>query len=957
MKYIFCFLLFFSISAVSFAQGQSPNNVKWMELHTRNAKFIFPQEITYNAIKAANLIEYIYPYETKTLNTKPRKIPILLYNQSTVSNGFAGLRPRRSVWFSTPSQYATDLGTDDWFYTLGSHEFRHVVQYSKMNRHFTKLMSILLGQTGILMGEYSIPGWFFEGDAICAETGLSEGGRGRIPQFDMGIRTILLSDQKISYDKAKFGSYRTFYPGHYNFGWLMASQARLMFGADVFDKALNTTSKISFWPYAFSIGLKKASGLNERKMYKAVMNRLDSVWTTQSETIEMTEFVKVNTAEKDSWTRYSEPKYIDKTRILVKKSSMKSDLTSFYIIDRSGNETKLKATAADMIDVCNKRIVYALQYPDPRWQTRDYSDIMVMDLESKKETRLTHKQKLFAPSFSPDGKTIVVVEYNEKMKSSLVFVNSENGEIVKRIESPNTDFIRTPIFNQAGNQIVMTLSNETGTGLYILDLQSDTFVKLSDYSYENIGRPCFYDRYILYNSNYSGIDNIYAMDIETKEKYQVTSSKFGAYNPDVIENTMVYAEYSAMGYDVAEVVLDVKKFKPIEEVKKYAFETAEMIQKQEQNKNVLNPDLIPDSLYEVKPYRKLRDVVNIHSWQIFTSYPTNTEYISPDVLDQLMKPEIGVSIYSANVLNTVYGSVGGTYDLNEHTAGTELSLIFKKYYPEISISGAWKQRSAFYDGDEDRWEEYRSTLGFSVPLDFSHGIYYKGVNLSTDYSFVQNKGKSYRYISEPGEGNFSTLSYTGSMYAFRKQASRDINPKFGYFVYLSYNRIPFNQNINGFQFSSLASIYLPGAFRHHSLNIKLGYEKQRTYDAYDNNDYYWFSTPQSFPRGYYFTGFDEFKSASVNYALPVLYPDFNIGPFAYFKRVRANLFFDSAWVNPLSSTDETVAYRSAGLELLFQVYFLRLEQAIELGGRVSYLLDSATGESIVPEFLVLGVSF
>ena len=91
------------ISSSIFAQGQSPNNIKWLEINTDHAQFIFPEEITEQAQKAANLLDYLYSYETKSLNTNPKKVPIILYNQSTTSNGFAALRPRRSVWFSTPS--------------------------------------------------------------------------------------------------------------------------------------------------------------------------------------------------------------------------------------------------------------------------------------------------------------------------------------------------------------------------------------------------------------------------------------------------------------------------------------------------------------------------------------------------------------------------------------------------------------------------------------------------------------------------------------------------------------------------------------------------------------------------------------------------------------------------------------------------------------------------------------
>jgi len=178
-----------------------PSKTKWKEINTKNAKIIFPVEMTENAQEAANLINYVYTLETKTLKSPPKKIPLIIYNTSTVTNGYVGLRPWRTGWYITPSQYATDLNTDYWFYTLAAHEYRHAVQYTHSNKRFTKILSTLFGQTGILMGQYSYPGWFFEGDAVCTETALGNGGRGRIPQFEMGLRTILLSNKKITYDK------------------------------------------------------------------------------------------------------------------------------------------------------------------------------------------------------------------------------------------------------------------------------------------------------------------------------------------------------------------------------------------------------------------------------------------------------------------------------------------------------------------------------------------------------------------------------------------------------------------------------------------------------------------------------------------------------------------------------------------------------------------------------------
>ncbi|MCD4793949.1 MAG: hypothetical protein K8R54_11985 [Bacteroidales bacterium] len=953
MKKIYTLFLALIISSSIFSQGQSPNNIKWMEINSKHAQFIFPEEITDQAQKAANLLDYLYSFETKSLNTSPKKLPVILYNQSTISNGFAALRPRRSAWFSTPSQYASDLGTVDWYYTLGSHEFRHIVQYSKNNKHFTKFMSTVFGQTGLLMGQYSIPYWFYEGDAVCTETALSDGGRGRIPQFDMPIRTILLNDINISYDKAKFGSYKTFYPSYYNLGYLLCSKARVLYGYDIWDKTLTHTSKISFWPYAFSRGLKKTTGLNEKKLYEKVMKELKSDWSKEIENVKYTGATIINNEEKNSWTKYTEVNYLDENTFLAKKSSLKSDITTLYLIDRNGKETKLKATDAGIISTAGNKVVWSRKYPDPRWQVRNYSDIIVFDIKTKKEIRLTKKQKFLVPSISNDGKKIVAVEYNPKMQTKLVFIDSETGKRYKEVNSPNNEYIRTPSWNEDGNKIVFTRTNKKGTALSILDINTDIIYDLTDHSSENIGRPVFYKNYILYNSPYNGTGNIYAIDIDTKKRYQITSRKFGAYNPKVRGNKLVFIDYTEKGYDIAEIEFDESNLKSLEESDKYRFKTVEILQEQEQGKNILHPDLIPNKTFTVKKYNKLKHAVNIHSWGFTTDYPSEYDIESL----QAFSPEIGLNIYSANMMNTVFGVANAAYNINEETYSSGLSAIFKKYYPVLSVKGNWAQRSInISDTEVDEWTELKGKFEFSVPLDFSRGIYYKGLNLKSAYSHIKTEGRYIRqYIDETGNGNFSSLSYSGSAYNFRKQANQDINPKFGQFVYLIYQHTPFNEDINGHQLSAFTSLYFPGIIKHHSINIKAGYEKQREGPA--TADYYWFGSPQSFPRGYDYAAFDQFYSFNFNYSFPIWYPDINIGPFVYFKRLRANLFYDFAETDEINSNNK-ISFQSAGAELFLQVYVLRLGEPIEIGGRVSYLFNADEGEPyIIPEFLVLGIPF
>ena len=62
------------------------------------------------------------------------------------------------------------LGSGEWFENLAVHEYRHIVQYDVLNHGFTKLASFIFGAYGRSTLSYSVPQWFYEGDAVFAET-------------------------------------------------------------------------------------------------------------------------------------------------------------------------------------------------------------------------------------------------------------------------------------------------------------------------------------------------------------------------------------------------------------------------------------------------------------------------------------------------------------------------------------------------------------------------------------------------------------------------------------------------------------------------------------------------------------------------------------------------------------------------------------------------------------------
>jgi hypothetical protein len=143
------------------------------------------------------------------MGARPRKISIILQNQSSVSNGFVTLTPRRSEFYTMPPQDYNFLGTNDWLDQLAAHEYRHVVQYQQANSGFNRALYYAFGPATLAaMASTSVPKWLWEGDAVATETAFTHSGRGRIPNFGLLLRTNLQEGRVFNYNKQYLRSYK-----------------------------------------------------------------------------------------------------------------------------------------------------------------------------------------------------------------------------------------------------------------------------------------------------------------------------------------------------------------------------------------------------------------------------------------------------------------------------------------------------------------------------------------------------------------------------------------------------------------------------------------------------------------------------------------------------------------------------------------------------------------------------
>ena len=136
------FTVFLMLSLGSAAQyydtGTDPSSLKWMQIKTARFKIIYPAKYGSEATSFANSLSNNYIKLLALYPEKKFKIPVIIHNFTTQSNGYVAWAPRRMELYPTPEQNSIPL---DPVEQLAIHELTHVFQMESLNHGFTKILS------------------------------------------------------------------------------------------------------------------------------------------------------------------------------------------------------------------------------------------------------------------------------------------------------------------------------------------------------------------------------------------------------------------------------------------------------------------------------------------------------------------------------------------------------------------------------------------------------------------------------------------------------------------------------------------------------------------------------------------------------------------------------------------------------------------------------------------------
>ena len=957
-------------------------SVKWFQVNTPNFRLLYPQGFDAQAQRMANTLETIREPEARTIGSLPRKISIILQSQSALSNAFVTITPRRAEFYAMPPQNYNFGGTNDWLNLLATHEYRHMAQFQHATRGFNKALKYVLGYNVLAgMAYVGAPQWFWEGDAVATETAFTASGRGRIPNFDLVLRTNLQEGRVFNYNKQYLRSYKNNINDHYVLGYHMVSYLRKRTGdPEIWDRVTARSWNVPFIPFRFSSALKKESGLFVKDLYQAMAADLRQSYKEQLDTLKLTSFEKMNVRTSSTYTDYEYPQELEDGSIVARKSGI-GDIEQLVLI-KGGAERKIHTLGilneSGMQTAANSRVVWNEYRFDPRWLVRNYSVIVGYDAGSGQKHVIGSKSRYASAAISPNGYQVATVETNTDYQTRLLIIDYFSGKVVRAFDNPNNDFISMPRWTADGKELVALLTNKRGKAMAAFDASSGVVRPITDFSTENIGHPVPFENFVLYNSPASGIDNIYALDVASGNRFQITCSRYGAYNPAVSRDGkwIYYNEQGRNGLDIVRVPFAPGNWRAWRQPLQVD-PTAKLLAEQEGQPALLKD--VPQTQYPTKRYRRWKGLINPYSWGGTVSTTLTTAF---------------VGVTSQDLLSTTMLSAGFVYDKTEGAWSRQASVSYQGWFPILDFSIRQTDRKVdegtvytdvlsgkkrHYDSVRQsrdlafRWTENNVEGGFRIPLttttsrfvgNFTFGNAVGVTQINNFRTTISNERivparvvndtvtNFYFFPSYVGNGNLIYNHFSILAYRLLKQSRRDINSKWGQELFVNIYNTPYGGTYSGTEFSAYGVAFFPGLFKHHSLWGYYGYQYSKIDNHFhyankagtailDNNNYV-FQNQIPLPRGLGISRSVNLYTMSANYTLPVWYPDVALGPLLNIQRMRANGFLDYAFGStPIPGGAVSQGYTSAGVEVKFDVNVMRLLPQLDIGFRYSVGLQPA----------------
>ena len=927
----FLFLIPFSVSAQYYETGQDPANLKWLQIKTGRFRVIYPENYGSNGIEFARSLEEAADDLSYLFPLKKYRIPVVLHNYTTQSNGYVAWAPKRMEIYPAPEQNTIPL---DPFRQLAIHELTHVMQMESLNKGFSKAMSLFFGQQFPGAMAAFLPAWYREGDAVFAETALTESGRGRVPSFNKQLKALSVERGSVyKYDKLVNGSFRNYVPDNYQTGFRAVTFTRLKYGAATWNRVINTTANGPFLLDPVNISLIKNTGHTKKGIFKETFDSLNIIWNDEIIRDGSVPYPAINPEKKNKYLSYFSPVAAGENTIIAIKTSL-SDPPRFVMInqlDRSEKKIHVPGKINPYyISAANSLLVWVEIQTDPRWENRNYSVIKMMDLRDRTVKQMTWKSRYLSASIAPDGKTIAAIENSIDNKNSLILLDVRTGKIIRSLAAPGNASLQRPQWAADGSEITVISLTEKGEGIMSVKPAEEKWEVRLEERPVDLQSSFLRNDSLFFVSSVSGTENIYVFSPE-KKITRITNSQFGATDLNVAGGILLFSDYTSTGNNVCSLKL----------TNGTVYKSTEMSPPLTMIDRIVLPEKTSNAentqVYIPVKYRKWQHLFGFHSWMPFYA---DIDEIKAD--PTAIRP--GFSLLGQNQLSTLITSLGYEYSGKRHMFHSRIT--WQGWYPVLESridygdqNLIFKTRPGFDDPDN---VNPKMTISNSlyVPLNFSTGKFYQYLypSLSVNYSNLYVLYLKDDTISDYGQTEIAARFYFAN---YHRSSLRDIYPPFAHELDFNYSFYPFDKDIYGSFITLRTALYFPGFLKNHGVRLRYESDKQNIEQILRYNRI-------NHPRSFKNITSESLNSFSVDYVAPLFYPDLNLFSLLYLTRIRTNLFYDYAGGTgnyhiyydesgtPRRKYTDTETFNSYGFELMADFHILRIPYMISAGVQAAW---------------------
>lgn len=946
-------------AAAQYYSWGSDAPMKWSAIETPDIRMIFPDSAEQAARRSFFYARRIRNDIGYGFARGPMRIPFVLHAENFEANGVVMYMPKRVELLTIPDAESYSM---PWLKQLTAHEYRHAVQFNNLNRGVFRVLRYVAGQQSPTVGLLCMPAWAMEGDAVMAETEMSSFGRALQPAFTLGYRAMgrVGTDRtgtryRRNTDKWFCGSYREHIPDHYRLGYQINAYAYDRYGENIWDKVARYGTRNPYLIATTHVGLKKYYRTTVNRLFRETFDALQRHWDSLP--------VQPNSARPlvelpaGNYTTYRWPLPLNDTTLLAVKEDY--DRTSrFVLVDRrTGAERVIARTGllSSRPVVCGRRLWWSEYRSSLLFEERVDSRLCCMDLpetanganspNSRPRTVRGIRNALY-PTAMRDG-ALAWVEYAAARGYSVVRYDGLTRHertyvpIDKELHGLAWDDTTEALYALVTDDSGMWLGRFTNDGT-LQQLTEGAYITLSDL---RAGGGKLY-----FGSIASGRDEVHAYDLTAGREYRLTTSTYGAFDgaPTDSGDSLLLTTYDRRGYTLA--AQSTAAAAPVAPEKL----PVNVVNPPRKRWPVINLDTVrftpADSTAQIarhptRRYRKALHALNIHSWlpAAFDPFEAVDEH-NVDV-------NFGATVLSQNLLSNTEAFAFYGWNRDEGSL-VKAGLRYDGWGVRLGFSASYGGDRLVYSlasNDPETGELHRQPLpkpkkhyafeaSAVLPLLFQRGYHTRQLTLSAVWNYSNGQVADLGAIRRDENGtiaNLDEIGYRGGLHKLTfgigftdqvRMAYRDFAPRFGWTLQASCSLNPTNDDFSKL-LAGYGQIYLPGFARHHSLKIAAAYQTS-VGGAVFAPGYRPLSYRSSalIPNGFSSSAIESnrYRAASLDYQLPVWYPDGGICAVVYVKRIRLNIGGQAAQFRvPAGGGMKQQRIWSAGGDLIFDFNVFR----------------------------------